>query len=216
MDRRVKERLIGASILVVLIVLIVPELLSGPAPAPDAPRPASSSEPVRNVTVDLATRQSPAPEPPAAPPDTPAASPPVSDGAAPAAPTSPGPASAAPTSTAPSSPAPPPAAPPAQPKPESPAPLEKPAQAPILQRPTAAAGSWAVQLGSFANRANADKLVHQLKGQGFAVYVLSGGSGASARYRVRIGPMGDRGAAAETIAKLKSRGYVASLVPPAT
>ena len=32
MDRRVKERLIGASILVVLIVLIVPELLSGPKP----------------------------------------------------------------------------------------------------------------------------------------------------------------------------------------
>src|ERR1700688_4884165 len=35
MDRRVKERLVGASILVVLIVLIVPELLSGP-PAPPA------------------------------------------------------------------------------------------------------------------------------------------------------------------------------------
>ena len=35
MDRRVKERLVGASILVVLVVLIVPELLSGPpAPAP--------------------------------------------------------------------------------------------------------------------------------------------------------------------------------------
>ena len=34
MDRRVKERLIGASILVALIVLVVPELLSGPKPAP--------------------------------------------------------------------------------------------------------------------------------------------------------------------------------------
>ena len=33
MDRRVKERLVGASILVVLIVLIVPELLSGPPSA---------------------------------------------------------------------------------------------------------------------------------------------------------------------------------------
>ena len=32
MDRRVKERLIGATILVALIVLIVPELLSGPKP----------------------------------------------------------------------------------------------------------------------------------------------------------------------------------------
>ena len=63
MDRRVKERLVGASILVVIIVLIVPELLSGPAstPAPAA-LPASAPEPVRNVTVDLATSK-PALEP---------------------------------------------------------------------------------------------------------------------------------------------------------
>ena len=63
MDRRVKERLIGASILVVLIVLIVPELLSGPAPAPVAPRPLSTAGPVRSVTVDLATSQTPEPAP---------------------------------------------------------------------------------------------------------------------------------------------------------
>lgn len=58
MDRRVKERLVGATILMVLIVLIVPELLSGPK-APVTPVPPSSSagpaEAVRNVTVDLAT-----------------------------------------------------------------------------------------------------------------------------------------------------------------
>ncbi len=65
MDRRVKERLVGASILVVLIVLIVPELLSGPkAPSPTAPRlPVSAPEPVRNVTVDLATSKPPAQDP---------------------------------------------------------------------------------------------------------------------------------------------------------
>jgi DedD protein len=78
-----------------------------------------------------------------------------------------------------------------------------------------AAGSWAVQLGSFANRANADKLAHRLKDQGFSVYVVSGGSGASVRYRVRIGPMADRGAAAQAVAKLKSLGHAASFVPPA-
>ena len=58
MDRRVKERLIGATILVVLIVLIVPELLSGPKPRMTAVQPSSSagpSEAVRNVTVDLTT-----------------------------------------------------------------------------------------------------------------------------------------------------------------
>jgi cell division septation protein DedD len=72
-----------------------------------------------------------------------------------------------------------------------------------------------VQLGSFANRANVDKLVHQLKAQGFAVYVLSGGAGASVRYRVRIGPLADRGAAAQTVAKLKGMGHTASIVTPA-
>ena len=58
MDRRLKERLAGATILVVLIVLIVPELLSGPKRAvPARPSPSSATEPVRNVTVDLATNK---------------------------------------------------------------------------------------------------------------------------------------------------------------
>ena len=68
---------------------------------------------------------------------------------------------------------------------------------------------------SFASRANADKLVRQLKAQGFSVYIVPGGSGASVRYRVRIGPMADRGAASQAIAKLKTTGQSASLVPPA-
>ena len=72
-----------------------------------------------------------------------------------------------------------------------------------------------MQLGSFASRENADKLAHQLKAQGFAVYVSPSGSGASSRYRVRVGPMADRGAATQTAAKLKSVGHIASLVPPA-
>jgi DedD protein len=68
MDRRVKERLVGATILVVLIVLIVPELLSGPRrPVPASPSAAASAaEAVRNVTVDLATsKATPAAEAPA-------------------------------------------------------------------------------------------------------------------------------------------------------
>jgi DedD protein len=71
-----------------------------------------------------------------------------------------------------------------------------------------------VQLGSFASRANADKLVRQLKAQGFGVYVLSGGSGAAARYRVRVGPLADRNVASQTAAKLKASGHIGSLVAP--
>ena len=55
MDRRVKERLIGATILVVLIVLIVPELLSGPKRRAPPRAALSLPVPTRSVSVDLAT-----------------------------------------------------------------------------------------------------------------------------------------------------------------
>ena len=226
MDRRVKARLVGASILVVLIVLIVPELLSGPpgpAPVPVGPRlPVSAPEPVRNITVDLATSKAPEPEPPATEAAASSAPPPAARSAeranaAAGADARTG-ANAAPLSDTHPSEAPPPARPPG---PASTASLETAAPAPISPsaKPAMAGKAWAVQLGSFASRANADKLVRQLKAQekaqGFTVYVVSGGSGPSLRYRVRIGPMADRGTAAQAVAKLKSAGQVASLVPPA-
>jgi len=192
MDRRVKERLIGASILVVLIVLGVPELLSGPkSPVLSASRAAIAPEPTRNVTVDLATSKASANsevEPAETPgtPALPAAAASVAEG---------GEAVAAPSVTA---------------APAAPVAIETAVSSPISPR-----AAWAVQLGSFANRANADNLSRQLKGQGFPVYVLPGGSGASVRYRVRVGPLADRDSAERTAAKLKSIGHVSSLVAPA-
>ena len=211
MDRRVKERLVGASILVVLIVLIVPELLSGPAPpVPATSRlpvrlPASAPEP-RNVIVDLGNGKA-------------QATPPASDSIAGRAASAPSPAATAP--------APAPAAAPAASPAESstgepaaaPAALENapahPTSLATAGKPAKPGHTWAVQLGSFASRENADKLARQLKAQGFAVYISPSGAGAHLRYRVRVGPMADRGAATQTVAKLKSVGRVASLVPPA-
>jgi len=198
MDRRVKERLVGASILAVLIVLVVPELLSGPVPVPATARlPVSAPQPVRNVTVDLATSKAPEPSsldaPPAASSATASSTAGLSDAAsAAAAPASVPAASAAPT------------------------PVEiSPSLPTSTTTAKATAGhAWAVQLGSFVSRDNADKLARQLRAQGFGVYVLPGGSGPLLRYRVRIGPMPDRSAAAQTVARLKSLGQVASLIPP--
>ena len=223
MDRRVKERLIGATILVALIVLVVPELLSGPKPTvgpPAATLPAATPEPIRNVTVDLSTSK------PAANPDAEAAPlPPAS--AAIAAPAvhevvNP-PASAA-------SPAPPNPSPHAAPNPvpanananatanataagnprARPAAVESAARSPI-----SATRAWSVQLGSFASRANADNLTRQLKGQGFSVFVAPGGSGSSTRYRVRVGPLPNRESAERMAVKLKTLGHASSLVSPA-
>jgi DedD protein len=179
MERRVKERLIGASILVALVVLVVPELLSGPKSAAPATLPASTPEATRHVTVDLATSKAPA-NSEVEPAETQSAASETSS-------------SAAPTTALPASSA-----------------VETPTPSPISSR-----AAWAVQLGSFANRANADNLSHQLKGQGFSVYVLPGGSGASVRYRVRVGPLADRESAERMAAKLKSIGHVSSLVAPA-
>ena len=212
MDRRVKERLVGASILAVLIVLVVPELLSGPVPVPATSRlPASTPEPVRNVTVDLATSKAPEPSPL----DAPAAPSAANSGAvaSSAAASDVPPTAAAPSSGASSLPAPPASAPAASAASTS---VEIAPSLPTSSTTakTTAGHTWAVQLGSFVSRDNADKLARQLRAQGFGVYVLPGGSGPLLRYRVRIGPMPDRSAAAQTVAKLKSLGQVASLVPP--
>lgn len=220
MDRRVKERLVGASILVVLIVLIVPELLSGPANGPAAARlPVSAPEPVRNVTVDLATSKPPEPVVEPAPAasaqahgaaENPASAASVGEAASAAGAADPGAANsgtAAGTGNAESSHVPPSVAPP----------LETSTQPPTSKatvKPAMPGHGWTVQLGSFASRANADKLVRQLRAQGFGVYMLSGGSGAAARYRVRVGPLADRNAATQTAAKLRSSGHEGSLVPP--
>jgi DedD protein len=213
MDRRVKERLVGASILVVLIVLIVPALLSGPPPGP-APAPAipglpvtvSTPEPIRNVTVDLTTSKPPAPEP-------------VAEAAAAPA------ASAASVASAASSAQPPqarndePARAVAPSAAAASAPLETASPPPTSSvsagKPAIAGRAWTVQLGSFASHDNADKLLRQLRAQGFAAFVSPSGAGPSLRYRVRIGPMADRGAAAQAVAKLKGLGHAASIVAPA-
>ena len=235
MDRRIKERLIGATILVVLIVLIVPELLSGPKRPALPPLSASLPLDTRNISVDLATsKATPAaevPDPAAAAgalsagtaqasgsggrAGTPAGSPALAAGSAAHADQAP---SAPPTVTtlrAQDSSAPALESPPSSPK----LPVEMPnAGAPgdADSSPPQARHGWAVQLGSFASRVNADKLAHQLKARGSTVYVISSGSGPSLRYRVRMGPLADRAAAERAVVKLKAAGHPATIVTPAS
>ena len=91
-----KERLTGAIILVALLVLLVPELLTGPGNSKMAAKPAGAEgAPLRSYTIDLqddaASRRPPAvaasadpvaqatPEPDAEPPPVPNVTPPVDD-----------------------------------------------------------------------------------------------------------------------------------------
>ncbi len=184
MDRRVKERLIGATILVALVVLLVPEFLSGPRTAAITPAP-RPEESMRTYVVDVDHIGT---APPQAAPASVAASVAASAAAPEPAPV------AAPT---------PPAA--------QPQAVSKP---PTNARPTVASAGWTVQLGSFASKVNAESLKRQLKAEGFNAYIAPIGTSAHQRFRVRLGPIADRAAAAGIMAKLQAHRHASTLLPP--
>jgi DedD protein len=201
-DALVKERLTGAIILVALIVLLVPELLSGPIrPAPRARGPVSTAEepPLRAITINLADEAhggNAALQPQAPTPLAPAAE---AAGAA----SAPQPATNAAGQSAAAAP---PAAPPRA--------AAAPAGTPLSPQPATAGarGGWMVQLGSFANRANAEHLAEEVRGRGFQAAVSRGSTGRRL-YRVRVGPVHDRQAAEQLAARLRTAGHGGSIVP---
>jgi DedD protein len=204
MDLRVKQRLVGASILLALVVALVPELLSGPKPAVNLvmPDPASAPAATRTITVPVDS---------------------VADGPVPveASPTPPSAAQsalAAPNANLTETAAPPlensPSAPSSPMTAESSPPAAAAAQ-PVSGRAAAIpSDAWAVQLGSFASRPNAERLLREVSGKGYTPYISSIGSGAAVRYRVRVGAYAERAAAERTLAKLKTQGIPATLAPP--
>lgn len=201
-----KERLTGAIILVALIVLLVPELLTGPVrSAPRAAVAASSAEepPLRSYTINLADDAHAHSSAQASGPEQPAPLPSPSE---PAASPTQGGSAAAPSET------PAPAASPAPPPPST-HPASTPASAtPTMSSAAAAGGAFMVQLGSFANRANAEHLAQQLRAQGYGVSV-SQGSGGRHLYRVRVGPARDHAQALQLAQQLRSSGHGGSVVP---
>src|SRR5262245_11302657 len=108
------------------------------------------------------------------------------------------PAGAAPAPAAASAKAPQAAA--AAPPPAKPA--ERPT--PLAALESAAAGRLAVQVGSFADAASAEKLAGQLRRKGFPAFVSPSTGEAGGRWRVRVGPIASREEADRTAARLKA------------
>lgn len=69
------------------------------------------------------------------------------------------------------------------------------------------AKGWAVQLGVFASRDNADRLAKQVKGKGYTVSVNETSANGKRLYRVRVGPEASRTAAEALGAKLRAAGH---------
>ncbi len=212
-----KERLTGAIILVALIVLLVPELLTGPIgrkPARVATisysLPATHPEPpIRTYTLTLGKLQ-PTPQ---------------SDAGTAAQPPSQPAREAAPESSAQPHPSAPPAAPARETARAVPAHGAAPrsgglqgAKSPTHQavqeaHSPASSGGWVVQLGSFASRQNADRLARSLRGKGFRTTVSPGRAGTRVLWRVRAGPTRDRAGALRLAARLKALGHRGELIP---
>jgi DedD protein len=220
-----KERLTGALILVAALVIIVPEMLSGPDDVRDAAAPAAPSAaagpPMRTYNLELGTAVKGSAG--AQSSLTPEAAGSAAADAAEAAVPPPVTASAAEPASPPSAAIVAPAPLPAAADEASPAPDDAPvaatppaAQAPVRATPAAPGGSgrWWVQLGSFSARENAERLERQLRAAGFGVDVSQVRAGGKELFRVRAGPVRDRPAAVALQGRLAAMGHKAALVAP--
>jgi len=234
MEARAKQRLTGAIILVTLFVLLVPELLTGPHdshPAADT----SNDDGLHRYTIDL-DAQNGANAPATGTQKLPA----VTLPAVPATPNStlatPGEA-ASPESASPKTPVPPattatnPTVPAMVPNHEAatvptPAvtalthsnvpPRTESAHPPLIVPPAkvpTASGSFAVQLGTFGKRENADRLARDMTAKGFSAFVVPTNTNGNELFRVRVGPARDRASAEALAAQLKRAGQSGSVVP---
>jgi DedD protein len=203
MERALKERIIGAVVLVTFVVLIVPIFLDGPPKDGEIKServllPGQEDQDIKTVVLDR-ERSEPIP----------AAN---------------GPAATSETETA--------ALPPVAEKPdvenkaEPQAVIEQatpvvektvdaaPAASTEVTPPAASAtGMWAVQLGSFSNKENAEKLAADLRKQGYAAFLSQLTTSSGQLHRVRIGPQKDRAAAEEMAARLAKVGHKGQVLP---
>src|SRR5262245_26145576 len=203
MEVRVRERLIGALVLVAIVVLFVPAILRGRGGTPSEPAipttrrvevPTNDAAPVprEEVLVPQPVQDAAAPLPdmnasklpPTPPLDEPIARPPEAKPEPPAAPTA--------------------AEPPPVAKRQVTAPSVTKTPAPA---PSPATMAWAVQLGAFSNRAKAEELVAELKKRRYAAFILEYRATGQVLYRVRVGPEQERARAEEIAARLAKDGF---------
>lgn len=199
MNQRLKQRLIGAVVLVALAVIFVPMFLSGPVPRdgvdvplaippqPQVNPPATTTAPgtAQSEQAPLLTDTQPVDPPRSNEQRTQVDSEPVRaehvEQEQP--PVRSQPTIAAPTPAPSSAPAPTPPAP------------------PVKQAPAELA-TWTVQVASFSDQSRALTMRDQLRKKGYPAYVESAKAANQQVFRVRVGPMAKRDAAEAMLTKL--------------
>ncbi len=167
MDVALKQRLVGASVLVTLGVILIPMLLEGPRESRDATAIPIPDQPDRGFQTRLL---------PVEPPDP--------DALEAASVPDPRPGEVVTVTTA-----------------STPAPVAS-AETPTVEP---AAGPWVLQLGSFGNAANAQRLVAALTEAGWNAYQEKVQVADNTLYRVRAGSFASKAEAAEEGTRIGAR-----------
>jgi cell division septation protein DedD len=187
MDRALKERVIGAIVLVIFAVLVVPVFLNGPSTdteiiSESVTLPGQNDEGTRQQRVVLKRNR-----------------------------TQPVPQSLAEVKTEPTAQSKTPAESTPDVREKTP---ESTASKSIEARPasTQLTGMWAVQMGSFSEKVNAERLVADLGDDGFAAFMSQLSTSSGDLHRVRIGPQKDRASAESIAAQLHKAGHKGQVV----
>ena len=192
MDQGLKERLVGAAVLVAIAVWLIPWVLDGPE-APLESNGSSLQLPAAEEPMPMRTQTLRVGDAPEVVADASPARVVTAPVAQPAVATDP-----PPNNIAESRETPPAAAPAAKP----PAPVAA----------VAAAGDWIVQLGVFGEEANARRLAQSSGTFGHKAEVSSYRSNGRTLYRVRVGPAATRAHADATASALRAHGIDARVV----
>ncbi len=215
MERPLKQRLIGATILVAIAVAVLPGLLSGrrevvtleptrddsgmPLRAHEfslgetltAEEQAVAADELQPDPVPVEAVVAPEPLPLTPPPGVPATAAPAAANKPAAAPAlvvaPPVKAAAVPAATTPVKPA---------------------AAAPVVSL-----SGWVVQIGSFGTRQKADELVAKLQAKGFRAFTLAYTAAGRTLHRVRVGPEQNRQKAEQIAKRLEADGYQPQVAP---
>ena len=191
MERALKERIIGAVVLVLVVVLVVPIFLDGP-PGDDeivserVLLPGQEDQKTQTVVLDR-DRDDPVPVASSPEPQEPVREEPQPEVVQEQQ---------------------------AEPDNTPPRPAPEPVREPVREEPAASTtGMWAVQLGSFSNKDNAEKLAADLRKQGYAAFLSEVKTDSGQLHRVRIGPQKDRESAEAMAARLLKVGHKGQVVP---